>query len=476
MKLGEKAMLGHRIRRFRTDMGLNQKEMAAELGISSSYLNLIEHNQRPVTVPLLFRLGQSFDVDLQNFAEDDSARLMAELSEIFADSVFAKHQVSRNEIRDMVSAVPGVATAVCELHTAYRQMWDAMQTALGDDEGRASVPPIGGSPLEEVRGYQEKAGNYFPEIEDAADTFCSEAKLDRDDPFGGIARWLAAQHQISVKIMPVSVMGNQLRRFDKHRSRILLSEALRMPQRIFQLCCQIAFLEHPDLLDRLAAPILEKDAESGTLIRIMLASYFAGAVMMPYDEFLAAARDLRHDVDLLSRRFGAGFEQICHRLTTLQRAGARGIPFFFIRIDNAGNVSKRLSAGGMQFAKFGGTCPRWGVHETFRAPGIIHTQISALADDQRYFTIARTLEPRWTPPGEPVPNFAVALGCELRHAKDIVYADGMNLSKPERITNVGLSCRMCERTDCSQRAYAPLNRRLRFDANIRRSIMFELDE
>lgn len=473
MKSGEKAMLGHKVRRFRKDMGLNQKEMAQELDISASYLNLIEHNQRPVTVPLLFRLGQVFDVDLQNFAQDDSARLTAELVEIFSDSLFSGKEVGRNEIRDVVAAAPGVATAICDLHGAYRQLWGEMQTKLGPQSGRSSATR---SPLEAVRIFQEQAQNHFPEIEQAAEGLYHQARLDRNDLYAGLVHWLDKTHGISVRVMPVHVMESQLRRFDLHRKRILLSEALRMPQRIAQLASQIAHLEHGDLLDELAGRDKALEPESWQLLKIMLASYFAAAVMMPYDVFLDSARELRHDLDLLTRRFGTSLEQVTHRLTTLQRSGARGIPFFFLRIDNAGNVSKRLSAGGMQFARYGGTCPRWGVHDAFGARGVIQTQISALADDQRYFTISRTLEPGWAAPGEPKTAVAVALGCELRHAKDIVYADGIDLARPENITEIGLSCQMCERRNCTQRAYPPMNRTVKFDPNIRHMGMFELSQ
>lgn len=473
MKPGEKAMLGHKVQRFRKEMGLNQKEMAQELDISASYLNLIEHNQRPVTVPLLFRLGQVFDVDLKNFAEDDTARLTAELVEIFSDSLFAGHEVGRNEIRDMVTAAPGVATAISDLHGAYRQLRDEMQAVVGPQAGRATTVR---SPLEAVRIFQEQASNHFPEIEQIADQFRAQAKLDRNDLFSGLTRWLDETHGISVRVMPVHVMENQLRRFDLHRKRILLSEVLHMPQRVSQLASQIAHLEHCALLDELAGQDKVQEPETRQLLRIMLANYFAGAVVMPYDDFLESAREGRHDLDLLRRRFGANFEQVCHRLTTLQRSGARGIPFFFLRVDNAGNVSKRLSAGGMQFARFGGTCPRWGVHDAFGARGVIQAQVSALADDQRYFTVSRTLEPGWVAPGEPMSVVAVALGCELRHAKDIVYADGIDLARPENITEIGLSCQMCERASCIQRAYPPLNRTLKFDPNIRRMGMFELGQ
>jgi predicted transcriptional regulator/DNA-binding XRE family transcriptional regulator len=475
MKRGEKAMLGHKVRRFRQDRGLSQAEMASEIGISPSYLNLIEHNQRPVTVPLLFRLGQTFDVDLKAFAEDESARLAAELVEVFHDPLFADERISQREIRDLVASGPNAASAFVALYAAYRRLWETTQVLASevDDSTLSRTAEIGVSPLDEVRDVQEQTGNHFAELEAAAEALWRDAGLVRDELQRGLIARLGEAHGVKVRLMPAAVMGDIHRRFDAHRGQLLLSEALLPSGRTFQLAVQIAFLEHGPAIDTIIARAQPRHDETRTLLRIALAGYFAGAVMMPYESFLESARELRHDIELLRRRFWASFEQVCHRLTTLQRPGARGVPFFFIRVDNAGNVSKRLSGGGWQFARFGGTCPRWVVHEAFQDPGTIHTQVSELADDARFFTIARALEAPWTEGTGQAPRFAIALGCDLRDARHIAYADGIETAAPRNITPVGVSCRVCERLDCAHRAHPPLNRALRFDENIRRAGLFE---
>ncbi|MDP6342981.1 MAG: short-chain fatty acyl-CoA regulator family protein, partial [Alphaproteobacteria bacterium] len=462
MAVEKKAMLGHKVRRFRQEQGLNQTEMAEMLEISPSYLNLIEHNQRAVTVPLLFRLGQTFEVDLREFAEDESASLAAGLKEVFSDPLFEGQRVRDQEIRELAEISPDAAQAVMNLYKAYSEMRQDTQ-ALAErltDPDKVQGLDAQVFPIEEVRDFHQAQSNHFPELETAADELWRDAGLASGDLFGGLAEHLQAVHDVGSKIMPMDVMGDTLRRYDFHRRRVLLSEMLPPSGRTFQLAVQLALMSHGELIERLVARAELSSPDAERLCRIGLAGYFAGAAMMPYDEFHAAARELRYDVEILQNRFGASFEQVCHRLTTLQRQGARGIPFFFIRVDNAGNVSKRLSGAGFQFARFGGNCPRWVVHDAFRGPGTIHTQLAQMPDGTTFLTVARAVEPiRRGHHGEG-PQMAVAVGCDIGHAKQLVYADGLDLKNKEAATPIGVSCRVCERLDCLQRAHPPLNHRL----------------
>ena len=469
-------MLGHKIRRLRQEHGLNQTEMAESLAISPSYLNLIEHNQRPVTVPLLFRLGRAFEIDLKDFAEDEDARLATGLREVFSDPIFAGERVRDTEIRELAAVSPVAAELVISLYDAYRGLREdtqALAQRLADPDKFQTLERQS-YPVEEVRDFYHSQSNYFSGLEDAAQELWQQGELAADGVYGGLVDHLRAAYSLTVRIMPVDVMQDTLRRYDHHGRRVLISEILAPSARIFQLAVQLAFLGHGALLDEMIEKADLSSEDARRLARIGLAGYFAGAVMMPYDRFLDAAQGLRYDNELLQARFGASFEQICHRLTTLQRAGARGVPFFFIRVDHAGNVSKRLSGAGLNFARFGGTCPRWIVHDAFRTPGRVLTQVSAMLDGSDFFTIARTVDSRMRGHhAQPAP-LAVAVGCELKHAKQLVYADGMELANPEGATGVGVSCRVCERFDCAQRAHPPLNFRLRLDENIRRLAPFAI--
>ena len=472
LKIGEKPMVGHKIRRLRTQLELTQSDMAAAIGISASYLNLIEHNQRPVTVPLLFKLGQAFDIDLKDFAADDSTRQIADITEMFADPAMSGHSISKRELRDFVTSQPNIVASILQFYNSFKAMkLDIQNAATSTGSLRQRYQAV--SVVEDIRAYLQDQGNYFDELETAAENFTAFANLNLDTLFGDLKRWFKDEMMLDVQIVPAETMGNSVRRYDPHRGRVLLSEALRRPQRSFQLLLQAALLTQDSLISSMVEDA-GNEAMSGFL-QNTLAGYFAAAVMMPYKEFIKSARDLRYDLDLLGRRFGVSFEQVCHRLTTMNRAGDRGISFFFIRVDLAGNISKRLSAGKMQFANHGGTCGRWVVHQAFRVPSKIITQVAELEEGEQVFTMARTVSPLWSPPGQPESEFAVALGCNVADARDIVHADGLDLGKAAKPVPIGIGCHVCERMDCAQRSQPPLGHQVRFDPFTRKLGLFDLE-
>ena len=262
-------------------------------------------------------------------------------------------------------------------------------------------------------------------------------------------------------------MPHELRRYDRHRQTIFLSELLDQPGRSFQLAYQLGYFEQSRVIEDIVESSGLESEEAQRLCRVALANYFAAALLMPYAAFHKTAEATRYDIRLLGRRFGTSFEQVCHRLTTLQRPGARGIPFFLIRVDNAGNVSKRFSAAGFHFARFGGTCPRWNVHDAFRVPGEIYTQVVQMEDGTRYFSIARTVSRAGSGIGVPGDQYVVGLGCEIGHARKIVYSQGYDLDDERGAMPIGVNCRLCERLDCSQRAFPPLKHRLTVEDHVR---------
>jgi predicted transcriptional regulator/DNA-binding XRE family transcriptional regulator len=465
----KKAMLGHKVRRLRREHNLTQAEMAEQLAISPSYLNLIEHNQRPVTVPLLLKLGQVFEVDLQNFAEDEEARMVVGLREVFGDPLFEGSDLGSQDIRELAAVAPALGQAVVSLYNAYRAVNEDLKGLAERMADRDSLQVLQSSvfPLDEVRDFFHDHANHFPELETAAEELWADSGIENADLFRGLADYMEKVHNVRPRLMPIDVMGPAIRRFDRHNRRILISEMLPPEGRIFQLACQIAFLQHRELIDRMIGRETFSTDEARSLARVGLANYFAGAVMMPYDRFVDAARGVRYDIEILEHRFGASFEQVCHRLTTLQRPGAKGVPFFLIRIDKAGNVSKRFSASAFNFARFGGACPRWIVHDAFRTPGIIGTQVAEMPDGATYFSVARTVTKTIGGHNTPAQEFAVALGCEIAYAGQLVYADGVDVKASGAATPIGTSCRVCERLDCSQRAFPPLNHRLMVDENKR---------
>ena len=466
-----KVMAGQRVRRLRRERGLTQARMAAQLGISTSYLNLIERSQRPVTVPFLLKLGQAFDVDLQRFAEDDEGRVTAALREVFGDPLFARSQVSEQDIRDAAQASPALGDAVVMLFRAYRDLLENTMDPAAGARGAATAGPApaalsaaAGAPAEEAQEFMQARACYFPELEEAAARLWAEAGLEAESLGEGLRTALAEAHGLKLRILPAEVMHDLVRRYDRHGRRVLLSDALAPEERVFQLAHQAALLGWRDLLGEIAdGSGLEGAAHD--LLLIDLADYFAAACVMPYEPFLEAAEALRYDIDLLGRRFGASFEHVCQRLVTLQRPGAKGVPFFLVHLDCAGNVLRRVDAGGFRFARFGGLCPRWGVHRAFQSPGETRLDIVEMPDGARFLTIARMIARPGAGHALPGQQRVIAIGCPLSYGGRLVYGAGLDLEQPAGAVPIGINCRLCERSDCSARAFPPPGRRLVVDEN-----------
>ncbi len=467
----KKLFVGPRFRRIRQQLGLSQTQMAEGLGISPSYINLIERNQRPVTAQLLLRLAETYDLDLRDLATADEDRFFAELNEIFSDPLFRQIDLPKQELRDLAELCPGVTHSLQRLYAAYTEARRGETMVAAQMADRHDGASYEGNPIERVRDLIEANRNYFPELETAAETLRDEINVPSQDLFAALSTRLREKYSIVTRIMPVDVMRETLRRFDRHRRQLLISEMVDAPGRAFQVAFQIGLVEcssHFESIVGRAGPLADTQRR---LYRITLANYFAAAVLMPYAAFHAAAEALSYDTQVLGQRFNVGFEQICHRLTTLQRPNARGVPFFMLRVDNAGNVSKRFSSGTFPFSKFGGTCPLWNVHSTFDTPDRLLSQVIELPDGNRYFSIAQTLRRSPAPHPHPQPRFAIGLGCEIRHASKLVYSAGLDLEKVEG-TPIGVNCRLCERENCSQRAEPPITRTLILDENTRRVSSF----
>ena len=461
------AHLGAKVRALRRQRSMTQAQLAGRLGISASYLNLIEHNRRGLSAPLLIKLAEVLQLDLRSLSAENQARSVADLMEVFGDPIFDGHDVTNAEVRDLCAATPTAARAVVALYQAYRAAREAADTLAATlSEGDLAGVDSSHLPTEEVSDLLQRHMNYFPELEEGAEAFWREAQIDRDDLYGGLAKYLA-ELGVQVRVARTVEMQGAVRCYDPESKVLMLSEVLRRGSRNFQLAYQIGLLSVASVLDQLAAdPHLTSDA-SRALARVALANYFAAAVLMPYAPFLEAARTERYDLDLLGHRFRTSFEQTCHRLTTLRRPGAEGVPFHMVRVDIAGNISKRFSASGLRFARFSGACPRWNVFEAFTTPGLIRTQLSQMPDGTAWFWVARTVNREGGGYHAPRSVLAIAMGCEAARAKELVYADGVDLESRTAVVQVGLTCRLCERMDCEQRAFPPLQHPLKVNANVR---------
>lgn len=461
-----KTFLGPKVRRLRQQHKLTQAQMADDLGLSTSYLNLIENNQRPVTVQVILKLAQAYDIDLAQFAADDEAAAQTRVREIFTDPLFADLEISGQDIRDMGALSPQALDALDRLYDTLKA---ARESTNSDSKPLATTDQF----TNEARDFLHSQLNHFPALETAAEQLWQEAGLKPGDLFTGLVRYIDERHGLNVRVLPYDVMGQTLRRYDYHGRRLLLNEMLPMPSRIFHLATQLAYFLHEELIDQQLELGRFTSAPSRNLARLALAHYFAGAVMMPYRQIHRAAETVRYDLNVLQARFQVSLEQVCHRLTTLQRNGERGVPFFMMRIDRAGNVSKRFAASGFHFSRSGGACPRWNVHDAFSAPGRVLTQVVEMPDRSRFFSLSMTVE---RPPiGSRFggAHYALALGCDVGHARTLIYADGHDFEKVTP-TPIGLNCRLCERLDCTVRAAAPQGKPVTVDAYRRETTPFSL--
>ena len=463
----QKLYAGAKLRELRTRMGHTQKDFAAKLGVSLPYLNQMENNNRPVSTTVVLALAQEFGLDVTELSEGDSERLVSDMREAIADPIFAETLPPLADLRLAASNAPTFAHAFLELHRSYRQMQErlaSLDEALGREDSRTTP-----SPWEEVRDFFHYCDNYIDAVDRSAENFAQKQ--------GGYR---------NIRVAAISALGNadvtvefrdtdQLRNFDPQTRKLSLSRRAPSESQTFQLLLQVALIQQDALLEATLDLARFHSAEARAIAKIGLANYFAGAALMPYAAFQAAASQCRHDLEVLAGQFGASIEQVAHRLSTLQRPGSKGIPFFFVRVDQAGTITKRHSATRLQFARFGGACPLWNVHRAFELPGQFLRQLAETPDGVRYISLARDVTKPAGRFGAPLRRFAIALGCEVRHARDLVYADGLDLSADHAFEPIGISCRICERTNCHQRAVPPLERRLTVDPDVRDVLPYKVN-
>nr|MDT0659276.1 short-chain fatty acyl-CoA regulator family protein [Micromonospora sp. DSM 115978] len=448
-----KTFAGARLRRLREDRGISQIELARQLNISASYLNQIEHDSRPLTVPVLMRITEVFGIDPTVFAPHDTPRLVSGLREALAS------RASLADLTELASRLPEVAAAVIDLHRRYRQVDDQLAELVGDRE------VIGHSPHDQVTEFFYRRQNYVPALDEAAEELAARIGLRRGEARAALSGRLADRHGVRISRDDGGSLGGELHRYRPATRTLHLSSSLRSGQEAIRMGAQIALLEYADVIDEIIEEERFEDVQTQILTRIGLANYFAAALVLPYERFLADAEARRYDIELLTEHYRIGWETLCHRLSTLQRPKARGVPFSFVRVDRAGNMSKRQSATGFPFSRTGGTCPLWNVYEAFGAPERVVTQVAEMPDGQRYLWIARTVTRHHGGYGQPGKTYAIGLGCEIRHANRLVYSAGMDLYAADAAIPIGPGCKTCERMTCPQRAAPPISRQLDVDEN-----------
>ncbi len=511
--------MGNRLRSLRKDRGLSQVDLAAKMGISASYLNLIEHDQRNLTVPLLLKISEILNISLHAFSPQQEGSQIAELTEILKDPIYEDLEVGDSDIGELVSNSPALCSALAKTYGAYRNFMEDFQVLnerlaqdpllssnihrlrtlltsivsfseilhdnvdLETDQRRnfqkivleesenlsdtvnsmleiVSGEGLAGTvsditPHEAVTDYIQAHNNYFPELEEAAQELRREAGLESVSVRARLVGYLLDRHGVSVEIASDEVQDNGASFYEETKRHLVLPMSLPAPSINFHLALLIGQLSYDPVLNRLTDTTLLPTEPARIKTKAALASYFAGACLLPYDEFLQAATDTRYNIELLERRFSASFEQICHRLTTLRKPDAAGIPLHLIRVDLAGNISKRFSASGMRIPRYGSACPRWIIHHAFLTPGVVCSQVTQMPDGSRYFSIARTTSKPSLAYGHPGRHYSIGLGCEITFAEQLVYSDGLHVDSPQMAVPVGIACQLCDRANCRQRAAPP---------------------
>ncbi|MEQ8506315.1 MAG: short-chain fatty acyl-CoA regulator family protein [Rhodospirillales bacterium] len=519
-------MLGARLRRLRKDRGLTQVKLAEILGISPSYLNMIEHNDRPLTVSLLLKLSDVLGVDLRDFSAGDEVRIKSDLEEALSDPMFGGTRPSATELDEFVTSVPDICRAFLRLYRSYRNsredvealtdklasnpylvasshsvrtlltsvrsfseiLLDNIDLAADERQNFLGIVVDGTekltlqvdellrfitgenldglldsrTPAEDVGDFTERNDNFFDDLDRLAEAMRQEIGLEAVGLYSRLAAYLDQRYGVSVDTTGVEATqtsGGPAYRVEPNKGgegeRLIVRDDLTAPSLRFVLAREIGRRAAADLIARYVDQAELSEASEG-LLADFLAGYFAGALLMPYDAFLDRAVACRYDVERLQQAFGVSLEQTCQRLATLRRPGREGVRFHFLRIDQAGNVFKRLSGSGLPIPRFAGICPRWNVHAASGRPGSVDAQILQLADGSAFLSVAFGKRRPGAGYSSPDGNYALALGCRLEDAGDLVYSTGLDLTRSETFLPVGVTCRLCERTDCAQRAHPTL--------------------
>lgn len=465
-----KTFSGARLRRLRQDRGLTQAALAQALNLSTSYVNQLENDQRPITVPVLIALTERFGLPPQYFSPDTDARLVADLSDLFTETG-TEHGVTRTRIEEFVARMPEIGRSLVTVHRRLRDATEELEGYRSRATSETPQLPERPMPFEEVRDFFYDRNNYIGDLDAAAEQMFAECGMRTGGLDIQLAELMRDRFGINV-VIDDRLPETTKRRYEADTKVLRVARRLMPGQRAFQFATQLALVSQSDLISAIVATDDQLSSESRGVARIGLANYFAGAFVLPYGEFHRAAEELRYDIDLLGSRFGVGFETVCHRLSTLQRPQQRGVPFIFVRTDKAGNISKRQSATAFHFSRVGGSCPLWVVHDAFAQPGRIVVQVAQMPDGRSYFWVAKTTAPEGGGYLGQHKSFAIGLGCDLAHAAKLVYSTGVVLDDPTTAVPIGAGCKICNRTSCAQRAFPYLGARVVVDENAGSSLPY----
>lgn len=466
----KKAFIGSRLRQLRRERGLTQAAMAETLGISAAYVNMLEKNQRSLSVPVLMALSAQFGIDWQDVVPDSGSTLLADLRTAIQDPIFTDDTPDLDELRLAIDHAPVLVQSFLKLYQSHRTAIDNIMR-LGNETMPADMVALSSETT--IHDFFRSNGNHFDSLERAAEQLAAEQPCAADEMYMMLKARLRDKHGITVDMLPIEEMKESLRIYDAEAQSLKLSDALDMQNRTFQMAHVLCFVEFSDILESITEGSNLSTKRSIDRCHVELANYFAAALLMPYDRFLDLAEHTRYDINRLISAFSVSFEQACQRLTTLHRETRRGVPFFFLRVDKAGNVTKRFNATTFTIAEYGGSCPVWNLHTTFRTPGVILPQFVELPDGERFFTLSRTTDRPVYSMDTQDRRLAISLGCEIQHAQKLIYTSASPPPADDSFSKIGINCHLCSRLNCAQRAHDPLVVELSTDTSRRGETRYE---
>ena len=462
-----KSQIGFKIKNERRKQGISQAQLSEKLGISSSYLNLIESGKRNVNVDLLLKTSEILNIELKDLSKKENANLYHDVLDLLGDNIFEDLDITNLEVKDLANNSPLVAKALIRLGDFYKkenkEIYSKVESISEDNITNYKST----FPGEAVSDFLQQHNNYFEEIEDYATDVFRSVNTNNRTRHVLLVDYLKKKHKIEVVDVVPSEKENFAKKFDQNQNKLFLSDYLTLETKKLFIASQIVQLEAMNLINKQLADYAFQNEESKTLTTIALINYTAAAILMPYELFYTECLKHRYDLELIQHTFATSFEQVAHRVTCLQNPKMKGIPFHMLRVDIAGNLSKRLSLSGIQIPRYGGACPRWNIHSAFVTPGKIHAALSKMTDGERYVCIARTIEKGIGRHGVHRSMVSIGLGCQAKYAKDFVYSDQLNLKDEKAAIPIGVNCRTCTRLDCQQRAFPPLNKKFKIDLNKR---------
>ena len=459
--------IGPKIKAFRRQLGLQANKFAEQINISPSYLNLIESGKRNIDGDLLIKVSKELRVNLSDLTSKADVNLENDISELLDDQLFEDLDILGPEVKDLVNTNPKIAKALIKLGDNFKQRDHDIVNRVENISGKKIDSRKTSFPGEVISDFLQENKNYFPILENFADRIFKKVQVNNRTRYIALCEYLKSEYNIIVKdIIPEE--GKPFSKiYNKNKKELLLSDYNTLETKKLHAASQIAQEGASTEINKYLSRFNFPSNESKRLTQVALLNYCGAAILMPYKLFHAECKELKYDLELLQNTFATSFEQVAHRVTCLQDPKLPGIPFHMLRTDIAGNISKRFSLSGIEIPRYGGACPRWNVYSAFTRPGIIQAAVSKMTNGEKYVCIARTVEKGVGRYGLSKSILSIVLGCEAKYAKEFVYTENLDISDKKTEIPIGVSCRTCDRLDCSQRAFPPLHKKFDIDINSR---------